>query len=142
MLNYIVDYLEEEIDSISLNFRGFGYIERIQVERGLFLVLKLLSLERLQYNLQGFSKAHMDSILSEVQNIKGLNIVTQPTMNVIGLESNTVDISRVAEELRLRKWAVSLFPHHIRIVIMPHTKEQHIEQFLEDLNRIVDELRG
>jgi len=81
-------------------------------------------------------------LAKEVQNIKGLNIVTQPTMNVIGLESNTVDISRVAEELRLRKWAVSLFPHHIRIVIMPHTKEQHIEQFLEDLNRIVDELRG
>lgn len=78
----------------------------------------------------------------EAQNIKGLSIVTQPTMNIVGLKSNTVDIRKVAEKLRFRKWAVSLFPHHIRTVIMPHIKEQHIEQFLEDLNRIVDELRG
>jgi len=77
-----------------------------------------------------------------VQNIKGLSIVIQPTMNVLGLKSDTINIRRVAEKLRLKKWAVSLFPHHIRIVVMPHIKEQHIEQFLEDLNRIVDELRG
>jgi tyrosine decarboxylase/aspartate 1-decarboxylase len=80
-------------------------------------------------------------LAEEVQNIKGLSIVTQPTMNVLGLTSNTLNIRRVAEELRLSKWAVSLFPHHIRIVVMPHIKEQHIEQFLEDLNRTVDELR-
>jgi tyrosine decarboxylase/aspartate 1-decarboxylase len=81
-------------------------------------------------------------LAKEIQRIKGLSIVTQPTMNILGLKSNTLDIRRVAEELRLRKWAVSLFPHHIRIVIMPHIKKQHIEQFLEDLNRIADELRG
>lgn len=81
-------------------------------------------------------------LAKEAQKIKGLSIVTQPTMNVLGLKSNTLDIRRVTEELRLRKWAVSLFPHHIRIVVMPHIKKQHIEQFLEDLNRIADELRG
>lgn len=81
-------------------------------------------------------------LAKEIQNIRDVGIVTQPTMNIIGLESNTIDIRRVAEKLRLRKWAVSLFPHHIRIVIMPHIKEKHIEQFLEDLNSIVDELRG
>jgi tyrosine decarboxylase/aspartate 1-decarboxylase len=81
-------------------------------------------------------------LAKEIQRIKGLSIVTQPTMNILGLKSNTLDIRRVAEELRLGKWAVSLFPHHIRIVIMPHIKKQHIEQFLEDLNRIADELRG
>ena len=81
-------------------------------------------------------------LAKEAQKIKGLSIVAQPTMNVLGLKSNTLDIRRVTEELRLRKWAVSLFPHHIRIVVMPHIKKQHIEQFLEDLNRIADELRG
>ena len=81
-------------------------------------------------------------LAKEAQKIKGLSIVTQPTMNVLGLKSNTLDIRRVTEKLRLRKWAVSLFPHHIRIVVMPHIKKQHIEQFLEDLNRIADELRG
>ena len=81
-------------------------------------------------------------LAKEAQKIKGLSTVTQPTMNVLGLKSNTLDIRRVTEELRLRKWAVSLFPHHIRIVVMPHIKKQHIEQFLEDLNSIADELRG
>lgn len=70
MLNQVFDYLEDELDSISQNFRGFGYKERMQIERGLFLVLKLLSSERLQYNLQGFSKAHKESILTIIQNIK------------------------------------------------------------------------
>jgi tyrosine decarboxylase/aspartate 1-decarboxylase len=77
-----------------------------------------------------------------IQGIKGLSVVTRPTMNIVGLKSSTLDIRRVAEELRLREWAVSLFPNHIRIVIMPHIKEQHIRQFLEDLNKIVEELGG
>jgi tyrosine decarboxylase/aspartate 1-decarboxylase len=77
-----------------------------------------------------------------IQRIKGLSVVTQPTMNIIGLESSTLDIRQVAEELRLKKWAVSLFQNHIRIVVMPHIKEQHIRQFLQDLNSIVEELGG
>ena len=81
-------------------------------------------------------------LAKEIKNIKGLSIVTHPTMNVLGLKSSTLDVRLVAEKLRLRKWAVSLFPHHIRIVVMPHVKQQHIERFLEDLNRIVDELEG
>jgi tyrosine decarboxylase/aspartate 1-decarboxylase len=63
-------------------------------------------------------------------------------MNIVGLESDVFDIRQIAEELRLRKWAVSLFPRHIRIVIMPHVREQHVEQLLQDLSKIVDELRG
>ncbi len=70
MLNQIFDYMENELDSISQNFKGFGYKERMQIERGLFLLLKLLSAKKLQYNLQGFSKAHKDSILLVIQNHK------------------------------------------------------------------------
>jgi tyrosine decarboxylase/aspartate 1-decarboxylase len=86
---------------------------------------------------------HLTLMLAEeIPKIKGLNTVTPPTMNIVGLKSNTFDSHRIAQELRLRKWAVSLFPHHIRIVIMPHVKEQHVEKFLEDLNSVVNELRG
>jgi tyrosine decarboxylase/aspartate 1-decarboxylase len=81
-------------------------------------------------------------LAKEIKKIKGLNTVAPPTMNVIGIKSNTFDVRRVTEELRLRKWAVSLFPNHIRTVIMPHIQERHVRQFLEDLNRIADELRG
>ena len=64
MLNQIFDYLYAELDSISKNHQTFGYKERMQIERGLFLLLKLLCDNKLRYNLQGFSKAHKDSILT------------------------------------------------------------------------------
>ena len=77
-----------------------------------------------------------------IQKINGLDIITEPVMNIVGIKSEVFDIHRIAEELRLRKWAVSLFPNHIRIVVMPHVQKQHIEEFLEDLKDIVNELGG
>jgi tyrosine decarboxylase/aspartate 1-decarboxylase len=77
----------------------------------------------------------------EIPEINGLNIVTEPTLNIVGLKSDRFDIRRIANQVRLRKWAVSLFPDHIRIVLMPHVHEEHIEEFLEDLNDITSQLR-
>jgi tyrosine decarboxylase/aspartate 1-decarboxylase len=81
-------------------------------------------------------------LAGEIQKINGLDIMTEPVMNIVGIKSEVLDIHRIAKELRLRKWAVSLFPNHIRIVVMPHVQKQHIEEFLEDLKDIVDELGG
>jgi tyrosine decarboxylase/aspartate 1-decarboxylase len=81
-------------------------------------------------------------LADEIPKIKGLDIMTQPTMNVIGLTSKTLDIREIAQELRLKGWAVALFPKHVRIVIMPHVQEQHVDAFLEDLRSIADKLGG
>jgi tyrosine decarboxylase/aspartate 1-decarboxylase len=78
----------------------------------------------------------------EIQKINGLDIMTEPVMNIVGIKSEVFDIRRIAKELRLRKWAVSLFPNHIRIVVMPHVQKQQIEELLEDLKDIVNELGG
>jgi tyrosine decarboxylase/aspartate 1-decarboxylase len=80
-------------------------------------------------------------LAEEIAEIKGLDLVTKPTMNVVGLKSDAVNIRQVAKELRLRKWAISLFPRHIRIVIMPHVQEKHVDEFLQDLNTVVNKLR-
>jgi len=80
-------------------------------------------------------------LAEEIPKIHGLEIVTKPTMNIIGVRTTDFDIKEVAEKLRLRKWAVALFPKHIRIVVMPHVKKQHIDELLQDLNAIVNELR-
>jgi len=77
----------------------------------------------------------------EVSAIEDLGVVTEPTMNVVGIKSATLDISEVARQLRLREWAVSLFPHHIRIVVMPHVKEQHVKELIQDLKQIATMLR-
>jgi len=81
-------------------------------------------------------------LAEEIQKINGLDIMNEPTMNIVGIKSEVFDIHRIAKELRLRKWAVSLFPNHIRIVVMPHVQKQHIEEFLEDLKDIVNKLGG
>jgi len=77
-----------------------------------------------------------------ISKINGLDIMTEPSTNIVGIKSEVLDIRRIAKELRLRKWAVSLFANHIRIVVMPHVHKQHIEEFLEDLKDIVNELAG
>lgn len=81
-------------------------------------------------------------LAEEIPKIRGLSVVTEPTMNVVGLKSDAFDIRKIAEELRLRKWAISLFPRHIRIVLMPHIQEKHVDEFVQDLNKIVNRLRG
>jgi tyrosine decarboxylase/aspartate 1-decarboxylase len=78
-------------------------------------------------------------LADEIQNIEGLEIMTKPTMNVVGLTSHTLDIKRVTEELRRKGWAVALFPKHIRIVIMPYVQERHVNEFLEDLKSVAHE---
>ena len=81
-------------------------------------------------------------LADEIPAIEGLDIMTRPSMNVVGLTSRTLDIRQVAQELRLKGWAVSLFPRHIRIVVMPHIHEQHVDEFLKDLKGVVSKLRG
>jgi tyrosine decarboxylase / aspartate 1-decarboxylase len=77
----------------------------------------------------------------EIPKIEGLEIMMKPIMNVVGLTSHTLDVKQVAHELRLKGWAVALFPRHIRIVVMPHLQEEHVNEFLEDLKSVVNKLR-
>jgi tyrosine decarboxylase/aspartate 1-decarboxylase len=81
-------------------------------------------------------------LAEEIPKIRGMAVVTEPSMNVVGLKSDRFDIHMIAQELRRRGWAVSLFPSHIRLVVMPHVHEDHVEEFLGDLDRITKRLRG
>jgi len=80
-------------------------------------------------------------LADRIPNIKGLDIVTEPMMNVVGLKSDMFDIRNIAQQLRAKGWAVSLFPNHIRIVVMPLIRKWHVERFVGDLNDIVDKWR-
>ncbi|MCK5563241.1 tyrosine decarboxylase MfnA, partial [Candidatus Bathyarchaeota archaeon] len=75
-----------------------------------------------------------------IRRIDGVCLVTEPTMNMVGVKSDVMDIQLVAQELRRRGWAVSLFPGYIRVVVMPHVKSSHIESFLQDLENTVKKL--
>lgn len=70
MLSQIFFYLNNEVDIIAKSHQKFGYKERMQIERGLFLLTKILCNNKLRYNLQGFSKAHRDRILELIRSNK------------------------------------------------------------------------
>jgi tyrosine decarboxylase/aspartate 1-decarboxylase len=77
-----------------------------------------------------------------IKQIYGLDVMTEPVTNVVGIKSDIFNIKLIAEKLRKLGWAVALFPRHIRIVLMPHINEKHVESFLKDLRNIVRELKG
>jgi tyrosine decarboxylase/aspartate 1-decarboxylase len=79
-------------------------------------------------------------LVNGIRQIDGLDVVTEPTLNVVGIKSDIVAVKLIFQGLRKRGWAVSLFPNFIRVVIMPHTKPIHIRNLLEDLKRILEEL--
>ena len=81
-------------------------------------------------------------LAEEIRQIHWLDIMIEPTTNVVGIKSDVFDVKRIAGELRKRGWAVSLFPRHIRIVVMPHIREEHLESFLKDLRITVKKLNG
>lgn len=79
-------------------------------------------------------------LVEGIRRIDGVCLITEPTMNMVGIKSDVMDIRLVAQELRRRGWAVSLFPGYIRVVVMPHVKSSHIESFLQDLENTVKKL--
>ena len=81
-------------------------------------------------------------LAKEIPKISGMSIVAEPSMNVLGLKSDRFAVNKIARELRRKGWAISLFPSHIRIVVMPHVHEDHVERFLGDLEQISTRLRG
>jgi len=79
-------------------------------------------------------------LAEQIRSIEGLSLATWPTINIIGVKSELVDIGQIAHELRERGWTISLWGEYIRIVIMPHLRSSDVESFLEDLRDVAARL--
>ncbi len=68
----------------------------------------------------------------------GFELVTEPELNIVPFTSSEIPVDEIARRLEDKGWAVSLasYPRAIRIIVMPHLKEEHINAFLEDLKTI------
>ncbi len=69
----------------------------------------------------------------------GVSPVIEPVMNVVTLSFPAAEVERVANALEERGWRVSItrVPKALRLVIMPHVKEETVKLFLEDLAEVV-----
>ncbi len=102
-----------------------------------YAVLKYLGREGLRENVRECMR--LTRLL--IRGTKRLSIfpVIEPVMNVVTLGLPDDDLARVAKALKERRWRVSLtrHPKALRLVIMPHTDEETIRYFLDDLEEIL-----
>jgi tyrosine decarboxylase/aspartate 1-decarboxylase len=76
-------------------------------------------------------------ICAAVEGTKSLEVVVPPVTNIVAIRSTVLPVSLLANGLRSRGWAVSEFPHHLRIVVMPNHDREVVEMFLHDLRNCV-----
>jgi tyrosine decarboxylase/aspartate 1-decarboxylase len=90
---------------------------------------------------EGFQKI-VDSCMKNTkllaQGIKkaGFKLVVEPTLNILAFRSGNT--KGLYESLWAKGWFVSYVPRYdcIRVVVMPHVKSKHIDEFLRDLVEI------
>ncbi len=92
---------------------------------------------------EGYQKVSKDCMeITELLNKgiieSGFKVVTEPELNIVAFVSDVMSVDEIAERLENLGWAVSIssYPRAIRIIVMPHIKEEHVKAFLEDLKSI------
>ncbi|AHL22959.1 tyrosine decarboxylase MfnA [Thermococcus nautili] len=71
----------------------------------------------------------------ELKKIPGVYLIREPVLNIVSF--GTENLEWVEEELKRRGWGISAHRGYIRIVLMPHVRRGHLEEFLRDLREIV-----
>jgi len=71
----------------------------------------------------------------ELKKIQGVYLVREPVLNIVSFGAENLEA--VEEELKKRGWGISAHRGYIRIVLMPHVKREHLEEFLKDLREIM-----
>ncbi len=71
---------------------------------------------------------------AELKEIPGVYLVREPVLNIVSF--GTRELEKVEEELKKRGWGISAHRGYIRIVMMPHVRREHLEEFLRDLREI------
>jgi tyrosine decarboxylase/aspartate 1-decarboxylase len=83
-------------------------------------------------------------LIKRVNEIKGIKLVTNPIINVVGITTeNNESICKIDEELRKKNWMIGKFEEFnlIRVVIMPHVQKNHLQDFTVDLEKIIKKLK-
>ena len=79
-------------------------------------------------------------LATEIEHIPGIRLATNPIMNIVGIvpSNNSMTASNLDASLRAKGWALGCFRREnlVRVVIMPHIRKEHIEEFLSDLKQI------
>jgi tyrosine decarboxylase / aspartate 1-decarboxylase len=81
---------------------------------------------------------------SLLETVPEIELATDPLVNIIGIKLSTqsnFNIEQLDTKLRKRGWALGLFKKYglLRIVLLPHIQQEHIDAFIQDLKEIFAE---
>ncbi len=82
-----------------------------------------------------------EHLYQRLAGIDGVVVISKPEMNVLGFRSSRMKISDLSRQLRNKGYAISTFPTHLRLVIMPHLTRSHVEMFIETLIEVLGKNR-
>ncbi len=93
------------------------------------------------YGKEGYKKVVSDAMLltqytyDKLNDMEHINVTCKPELNLISFTSDIKDVDTLKSELYDYGWRVSAAqnPHVLRLVLMPHVKREHIDNFLSDL---------
>jgi tyrosine decarboxylase/aspartate 1-decarboxylase len=71
----------------------------------------------------------------EIRRIPGVYLIREPMLNIVSF--GTRNLEKVEEELKRRGWGISAHRGYIRVVMMPHVRREHLEEFLNDLKDVL-----
>ena len=71
----------------------------------------------------------------ELKKIPGIYLIREPVLNIVSFGSERLE--ELEERLKNRGWGISAHRGYVRIVMMPHVRREHLEEFLKDLREIV-----
>lgn len=65
----------------------------------------------------------------------GFELITEPELNIVAFRSSILSVDDISQGMVDKGWlpSISAYPKAIRIIIMPHIKKEHLENFLADL---------
>jgi len=78
-----------------------------------------------------------DYLVAELDKIDELYPIQHPTMNIVGVASNKSNIVLIAEAMRDKGWAISLFTEHLRIVLRQSVTKKVINKFIHDIKEVL-----
>jgi len=77
----------------------------------------------------------------KIDAMTGIETVMPPVINVLGIRPIRDTPEKLSEALRARGFALSLFPGFLRVTLMPHLNQSHLENFLMVLEETLKEMQ-
>lgn len=85
-------------------------------------------------------------LAGQIRRMDCIELMTEPAMNVVGFRpaddascdgESAASAAALADALRRRGFAVSLFPGFIRITVMPHVSRESVDRFLKEVRDVL-----